>query len=98
VERDLITLVTEALLEKTLTEELEALGASGYTVTDARGRGSRGTRRSAWRESSNIRIEVLCSKELADKLVTLLREKYYDNFAMVMWRHPVEVLRPEKFS
>jgi nitrogen regulatory protein PII len=98
VERELITVVTEAVLEKALTQELEALGASGYTITDARGRGSRGARRSAWRESSNIRIEVLCSAALADKLVTLLREKYYDNFAMVLWRQPVEVLRPEKFS
>ena len=97
MERNLVTVVTEAVLEKPLTQELDALGASGYTVTDARGRGSRGTRRSAWRESSNIRIEVLCSATLADKLLALLREKYYDNFAMVLWRQPVDVLRPEKF-
>lgn len=97
MERILVTVITEAVLESALTRELVALGASGYTITDARGRGSRGLRRSAWRESSNIRIEVLCSAELADRLVDLLREKYYDNYAMVSWHHPVSVLRAEKF-
>ena len=98
MERTLVTVVTEAVLESALTRELEALGASGYTITDARGRGSRGTRTSEWRESSNIRIELLCSTELADRWIARLREKYYDNFAMVLWHQPVQVLRPEKFS
>lgn len=98
MQRALITVVTEAALEAVLLQELDALGVSGYTVSDARGRGSRGTRRSAWRESSNIRVEIVCSDELANRIVALLRDKFYDNFAMVLWRQPAEVLRPEKFS
>lgn len=93
----LLTVVTEAVLEPALTKEFDELGASGYTVSDARGRGSRGTRSSGWRQSSNIRIEICCSKEIADRLVVMLRDKYYDDFAMVLWRHEVQVLRPEKF-
>lgn len=98
MERRLVTVVTEALLEPALTRELDALGVSGYTITDARGRGSRGARRSGWRESTNIRLEVLCSAELAHRLVEALREKYYADYAMVLWHQPVEVLRPEKFA
>jgi hypothetical protein len=97
MQRMLITVVTEAVLESTLTQELDALGASGYTITDARGRGSRGNRRSGWRESSNIRIEVICSPDLAERIVSALREKFHDNFAMVLWWQSVEVLRPDKF-
>jgi hypothetical protein len=98
VQRALITVVTEAALEAVMLKELDGLGVSGYTVSDARGRGSRGTRRSAWRESSNIRVEILCSDALADRIVALLQDKFYDNFAMVLWRQPADVLRPEKFA
>jgi nitrogen regulatory protein PII len=58
--RKLITVVTEAGLERQLTRDLETLGASGYTITDARGRGTRGVRRSGWENESNIRIEIVC--------------------------------------
>ena len=56
--RKLLTIVTEAALEHELTTELQRLGAHGYTVTDARGRGGRGVRNASWSMSANIRIEA----------------------------------------
>ena len=38
----LLTIVTEAALENTLAKTIERLGAHGYTITDARGKGGRG--------------------------------------------------------
>lgn len=95
--RRLVTVITEASLERELTRELEALGASGYTITDARGRGERGIRSSSWGHTGNIRIEVICDGELAERLMERLRDKYYAHYAMVLFVHDVEVLRPEKF-
>lgn len=95
--RRLVTVITEASLERELTRELEALGASGYTIADARGRGDRGIRSSSWGHTGNIRIEVICDGELAERLMERLREKYYAHYAMVLFAHDVEVLRPEKF-
>jgi hypothetical protein len=46
--RRLLTIVTESALKRDLVEDLEQLGVRGYTITDARGKGSRGTRRSDW--------------------------------------------------
>jgi hypothetical protein len=63
--RKLLTVITEAALESALCEELIQLGASGYTVTDARGRGSRGVRDAGWSSSGNIRIEVVCDTGIA---------------------------------
>ena len=95
--RKLLTVVAEAALEHELVREIERLGAHGYTVTDARGRGSRGIRNAGWNLSANIRIEVVCTTDTAHAIAAVLRERYYDNYAMILFIGDVEVLRPEKF-
>ena len=94
----LLTIVTEALLESELTGRLLELGASGFTVTDARGSGHRGVRSSEWKAGGNIRIEVLCREEIADKITGVMQAEYYENFAMILYVSDVLVLRPEKFA
>ena len=56
--RKLLTVICEAGLESRLAEDVMQLGAHGYTVTDARGRGSRGVRNAAWESVANIRLEA----------------------------------------
>lgn len=96
--RKLLTIVTEAALETHLTRDLDKLGAPGYTITNARGRGQRGVRQATWETDSNIRVEIICDDATADKLARHLREHYYDNYAMILMLSDVEVLRPEKFK
>ena len=98
IHRKLVTIITEAALESEIIEAVETLGASGYTITNARGKGSRGVRDAGWAISSNIRIEVICSDELAERLCAFLNEKYYNNYAMVVFESEVGVLRKDKFS
>jgi len=93
----LLTVVTESVLEGTLTRDLERLGAHGYTITNARGKGTRGVRDAGWEASSNIRVEVLCDAATSEALVAHLRERYYEDYAMVLFVQDVEVLRPGKF-
>ena len=95
--RKLVTIVTEASLEQRLLGDLDRLGAHGYTVSDARGRGSRGSRDGGWEASRNIRIEVVCDAALAGTIATHLRTRYYDDYAMILYVADVAVLRPEKF-
>ena len=95
--RQLLTVVTEAGLESALVAELEARGL-GYTVTDARGRGTRGRRTSQWTHSGNIRMEVVCDSETAYGLAQHLHEKYFDHYAMILWIQEVAVLRGPKFG
>lgn len=96
-QRKLLTVVTEAALEGTLVREIESLGAHGYTITDARGKGHHGVRDAGWEASANIRIEVVCDADTARTLATHLREHYSENYAMILYLSDVEVLRPEKF-
>ena len=86
--RTLITIVTEAALERRITDDLKRLGAHGYTISEARGEGSRGVRSAGWEATSNIRVEVICDA---------LRAHYYDHYAMILFMSEVGVLRPEKF-
>lgn len=95
--RKLVTIVTEAVLEATLLRDLEELGVPGYTVTDARGRGSRGERAAGWDLAGNIRVEVVCGAELAGAIAARLHERYYADYAMILFTCDVAVLRAGRF-
>ena len=92
-----LTIVTEALLEPRIVKDLERLGAHGYTITDARGKGGRGVRNAGWESSGNIRVEVVCEAAVASAIGAHLKEAYYDDYAMILFIGDVAVLRPEKF-
>ena len=95
--RRLLTIVTEAVLERELLAEFDALGVRGYTITDARGKGGRGRRQSDWTQQGNIRIEIVCDSALAEQVATRLRERYYEHYAMIIFMQDVFVLRAGKF-
>jgi nitrogen regulatory protein PII len=95
--RKLLTIITEAAIEDVLVRELDAMKVTGYTITNARGKGSRGTRNAGWETSSNIRIEIICDSTMALEVSNFIKQKYYDNYAMILFITDVEVLRPEKF-
>jgi nitrogen regulatory protein PII len=95
--RALLTVITEAAIEHKLLRDLDNLGVRGYTVSDARGRGGRGVRDARWEEAANIRIEVICTRALAELALHHIHAHYYANFAMVAFLQDVEILRAEKF-
>jgi hypothetical protein len=95
--RTLLTVICEAALEKKLVTDLQTLGAPGWTISDARGRGGRGVRSAGWEAEGNIRLEIICARDVAERIAEHLQARYYANFAMVCYLAQVEVLRPEKF-
>ncbi len=95
--RTLLTVICEAALEKKLVADLEHLGAPGWTISDARGRGGRGVRSAGWDTEGNIRLEIICARELAERLADHLQQHYYADYAMICYLAEVEVLRPKKF-
>lgn len=95
--RTMLTIFTEATLEHVLIKDMDRQGIRGYTISDARGKGSRGVRDAAWDESRNVRIEIICARHQAEAILAHLQERYYSNYAMVACLSEVEILRPEKF-
>jgi len=95
--RVVLTVITEASLESRLISAMESHGVRGYTITDARGKGQRGRRSGDWDFERNIRVESICSAEVAAKVSKELEAKFYRDYAMVLYSYDVNVLRPDKF-
>lgn len=91
-----VTIIAEAVLEERIVREVKQLGARGYTITQARGQGSRGVRASEW-EGQNIKLESLVSPAVADAVLTHLAEHYFEHYAVVAYVEHVEVVRGEKY-
>ena len=95
--RKIVTIICESILESPVCNEILELGATGYTVTNARGSGDRGKRGARWHTSSNVRIEVICNAEVAERIKSHMQDKYYENYAVVLYEIDGLVLRPDKF-
>lgn len=93
----LVTIVAEAVLTEALVVALERTGVTGYTVSDARGRGSRG-RRTGEIPGENVRIETLTGPEVAGRILDLLAERYFPDYAIAAWVTDVEVVRGGKYQ
>lgn len=92
----LVTIVAEPVLEERLTTALRRLGASGWTVTDSRGEGSRGIRASEV-PGQSIRIETLVSPAVADAVLTHVAEAYFPRYAVIAWMATADVVRGDKY-
>lgn len=96
-QRKLLTIICETSLERVLGDDVMRLGAHGYTVMEARGRGHGGVRDGAWSPSGNIRMEVVCEAAVAEKIAEHLRAAYFENYALMLYLSDVTVLREDKF-
>lgn len=93
----LLTIVAEPVLEPRILAQLKAHGASGYTVTEARGAGSRGTRVGEV-PGEGRRIETVVTAAVAEHILTYIAEHYFADFAVIAYVTDVEVLRGEKYG
>ena len=91
-----VTIIAEALLEDRLIRDISGLGAKGFTITEARGRGSRGVRASEW-EGKNLKLESIVSNEVAVQILERLKARYFEHYAVIAYLENVEVVRGEKY-
>jgi nitrogen regulatory protein P-II 2 len=92
----LVTVIAEPVLETKLTHELRALGATGFTVVEGRGEGSRG-RHAGEIPGVNIRIEAIVSPEVAERIMERFAAQYFNDYAMVVYQTDVAVIRGDKY-
>ena len=97
-----IVIITEQLIGDGVKRIIEEVGASGYTMVSASGKGSRGVRpahRPVVVEGlANIKIEVICaSREMAEQIADRVAETYFENYSGITYLEEVEILRPHKF-
>ena len=96
VDLKLVTVITERLLKDRVLDDLRKCGAKGFTISNATGKGSRGVRASEW-EGQNLRIESVVSRAVADKIVEAIADDFFENYAVIVFLHDVQVVRGDKY-
>lgn len=92
----LVTIICEPVLENSLIEKIQSLGATGFTVSDVRGEGS-GEKRSGEVPHEKIKIEIVASAPLAQSMMSEIAENYFQNYSLIIYSSTIEVIRSEKF-
>ena len=97
-----LVIVTEKLLLKKIAKIIDAAGATGYTVVEAGGKGSRNIRSSGQPSvsdtQSNIKIEVLTdSRDMAEKISDQISAKFFDDYSGIAYLCNAEVLSAHQF-
>lgn len=92
----LVTVIAAFELEERLVRDLRALGVKGYTTGSVDGRGVHGPRMAGLVDAPNLRIEMLVSPALAQRILERIAGKYVDQPIMA-YMHPVEAMPREEF-
>ena len=98
-----LVIVTEKLLQKKVAKIIDEAGATGYTVVEAGGRGSRNVRSSGrptiYDNYSNVKFEVLTpNRDMAVKISDEVAAQFFDDYSGIAYLCDVmEVLHAHKF-
>ena len=93
----LVTIIAEPVLESRLTSKLRQLGATGWTVVEGRGEGSRGIH-AADIPGVNIRIDSIVTPDVAERVVQHLATHYFAEYEVIAYVSDVAVIRSTKYS
>jgi nitrogen regulatory protein PII len=97
-----LVIVTEKVLLKQVAKIIDEAGATGYTVVETGGKGSRSVRSSGQPSvsdtTSNIKFEVLTdTKEMALEISDRVAIQYFNDYAGIAYICDAEVLYAHKF-
>jgi nitrogen regulatory protein PII len=97
-----LVIITEKLLLKKIAEIIDEAGASGYTVLETGGKGSRNVRSSGQPSvsdtNSNIKFEVLTEdRDMALKISDRVALEFFDDYSGIAYICDAEVLYAHKF-
>jgi len=97
-----LVIITEKVLLKKVAKIIDESGATGYTVVDAGGKGSRNVRSSGQPSVSdtqgNIKFEVLTENpDMALKISDRVALEFFDDYSGIAYLCDAEVLYAHKF-
>lgn len=97
-----LVIVTEKVLMKKVGKIIEECGATGYTVVDTGGKGSRNVRSTGKPNTadtdSNVKFEVLTeSREMAETIADKVAISFFTDYAGIIYLCEAEVLYGRTF-
>jgi nitrogen regulatory protein PII len=93
----LVTVIAASELEERLVKDLKGLGVRGHTRGKVDGSGIHGERVAGLAYASNLRIEMLVSSALAQKILDRIATKYADQ-AVIAFVHQVQAIPSAQFA
>lgn len=94
--RQLVTIISESVVEQKLIDDIKRCGAKGYSVSSVRGEGITG-KHSLDLNGPSIRLETVVTDKVAEAIMDMLSTNYFDRYATVAWISPAHVVRPSRF-
>ncbi len=92
----LLTIVAEEILKDRLIKKVQELGATGCSYHRTQGVGSRSTRHNDM-FGENLQMKIVCSAEVAEKILKYIADNYFETYAIVAWLGDVEVMRGDDY-
>ena len=93
----LVTVVAERTVRDRLLSAIHDLGATGHTIADVQGEGSRGVSAAGWTGAS-VKIETIVPPDVADRIVAHVAERYFAHHSVIVYLQDVEVVRGSKYA
>jgi len=95
----LVTVVGEEVIMEDIAELGLELGASGYTISDVSGHGSRSARNvSSTGGAKTLKVEFVVPTEVATKILEDVSHEYFEHYAIIAWLSDVTVMRGEQYT
>ena len=94
----LVTVVGETVIMEDIAEEGVKLGASGYTMTEVTGHGSRSARNVASTTGARtMKVEFVVPADVAVSILTHISHQYFEHYAVIAWLADVQVVRGQQY-
>ena len=90
----LVTVVGESVIMDDIAREWVKLGATGYTMSDTAGEGSRSTRNVIVTSGAKTqKVEFVVPMEVAERILRHVSHSYFEHYACIAWLADVQVVR-----
>jgi len=94
----LVTVVGETVIMQDIADEGLKLGATGYTISEVNGHGSRSARNVASTTGARTtKVEFVVPGDVAEKILTHVSHDYFEHYAVIAWLSDVQVVRGQQY-
>ena len=94
----LVTVVGESVIMPDVAEEALKLGATGYSLSEVTGHGSRSARNVIETGGAKtLKAEFVVPMDVAERILTHVSHEYFEHYACIAWLSDVQVVRGENY-
>jgi nitrogen regulatory protein P-II 2 len=94
----LVTVVGESVIMEDIAEEGMKLGATGFTMSEVSGHGSRSARNVASTTGAQtMKVEFVVPADIATSILTHVSHQYFEDYAVIAWLGDVQVVRGQQY-